>query len=60
MKTVLSIYAAWFLVVLAGCVGWVWNIVKLINSDFSAMSGMLVARILGVPIPPLGAVLGYF
>lgn len=47
------------LVVLAGSIGWIWNIVKIIGSDF-AFSGMLIARVIGVFVAPVGAVLGYF
>jgi hypothetical protein len=46
-------------VAIAGVVGWVLNIVTLAHSDFSAWTGLLVLRCLGVVVPPLGAVLGY-
>ena len=46
------------LVGLAGLVGWVWNIVKLIQAD--ALGGMEVARVAGIFVAPLGAVLGFF
>jgi len=47
----------WFLVGF-GLVGWVKNIFDLIANDNEI--GMLVARIAGIFIAPLGAVLGYF
>lgn len=50
----------YLIVGLAGVVGWVMNIVDIVNSDLSKITGMLVVRIIGVFIPPLGAVLGYF
>jgi len=50
----------YLIVGLAGVVGWVMNIVDIVNSDFSSITGMLVVRIIGVFVPPLGAVLGYF
>lgn len=40
--------------------GWVWNIVKIISTDFSNITGMLIARVIGVFLAPLGAVLGFF
>lgn len=46
--------------VIAGVVGWVMNIITLIGSSADPITGMFVARIIGVFIPPLGAVLGYF
>lgn len=47
------------LVFLFGGVGWVWNIVKIAGSDFAQITGMLILRIVGVFLAPLGAVLGY-
>lgn len=44
----------------AGLFGWVWNIVKIIGSCCDPLTGMLVMRIIGVFVAPLGAVLGYF
>ena len=46
-----------FLLPLAAAVGWVWNIVKLAGMD--AVTGMFALRIVGIPVAPLGAVLGY-
>jgi hypothetical protein len=40
--------------------GWVRNIITIIGSDFSHITGMLVARVIGVFVAPLGVVLGYF
>jgi hypothetical protein len=39
--------------------GWIANVVKLVGSDFTQFSGMEIARIIGVIVAPLGAVLGY-
>ncbi len=47
-------------ILLAGLIGWVANIVKLIGMDFGGVSGMLVARAIGIVVAPLGAVLGFF
>lgn len=46
-------------IMLAALVGWVMNIVHLINDNTMAM-GMVVARVVGIFVAPLGAVLGYF
>jgi hypothetical protein len=51
-------YVLFVLVVFAGIGGWVWNIVKIVGSDF-LWTGMLVARVIGVFVAPLGAVLGF-
>lgn len=53
-------YTAIIPVAILGVWGWVWNIIKIIDSDFAVITGMLVARIIGVFIAPLGAVLGFF
>jgi hypothetical protein len=47
------------LILIAGT-GWVLNIVSIVKSDFAPITGMLVMRIIGVFMAPLGAVLGYF
>jgi hypothetical protein len=45
---------------LAGVGGWIANIVKLAGMGFDAITGMLVLRVVGVFLAPLGAVLGFF
>lgn len=44
---------------LAGGVGWVWNIVKLVDMTLDPITGLLIVRVIGIFIPPLGAVVGY-
>lgn len=39
--------------------GWVWNIVKIVETDFGQITGLLVMRVVGVFLAPLGAVLGF-
>ena len=39
--------------------GWIANIVKLICSNFDPLTGMVIARAIGVFVAPLGAVLGF-
>ena len=48
------------LFVLIGGAGWIWNIAKIVHSSFDVITGMFVARCIGVFVAPLGAVLGYF
>ena len=47
------------LLVVAGGVGWIWNLVK-IADICCTVTGMLVLRVIGVFIALIGAVLGYF
>ena len=50
----LCLFGAFF----ASVVGWVWNIAKILQAD--AMSGMVLARVIGAVMFPLGAIMGYF
>lgn len=47
------------LLVLVGCTGWIANILKLVGSSFGPLTGMVVARAIGIIVAPLGAVLGF-
>lgn len=58
-NTLWYIIVAWFLIFLACIYGYVANLVSLVVIS-SVLTGMGAARILGVIIPPLGVVLGYF
>lgn len=42
---------------IAGAVGWIMNIIAVAQSDF--VSGMVILRIVGIFMAPLGAVLGW-
>ena len=46
-----------FVVVIIG--GWVMNLVEIVNYDFASITGMIILRIAGIFIAPLGAVLGW-
>ena len=46
-------------VVLLGIGGWIANIVKLVGSSFDPLTGLVVARVIGVLVAPLGSVLGF-
>jgi hypothetical protein len=51
---------AYLSALLAGVVGWVMNVVALVDMvGSSPLTAELVLRLAGVPIPFLGAVLGY-
>lgn len=47
-------------VMVAGFTGWVMNIISLVGMDGVLESGLGIARIVGIFVAPLGAVLGYF
>lgn len=46
-------------VVVAAIGGWIANIVQLFHASFDPLTGLVVLRVIGIFIPPLGAVLGY-
>lgn len=48
------------LLVITFFVGWRMNIFKILNGDFSHLDGLLVLRIVGIFIAPLGSILGLF
>jgi hypothetical protein len=50
---------AYFAVFLAAFYGWVMNIVLLVQHIHDPISTLFVARVAGIPIAILGAVLGY-
>lgn len=54
------IFVIWVAFWLAMVVGWVLNIIALAGSQFETLTVLLVFRIIGVFVPPVGAVLGYF
>jgi len=47
------------LVWLVSIIGWVLNIVKIVDANFDPITGMVVLRCIGVFVAPLGAVLGF-
>lgn len=44
---------------IAAVAGWVINILEVFGSNFSVITGELVLRVVGIFIPPIGAVMGY-
>lgn len=40
--------------------GWIANIVKLSHSSFDPITVLTGLRVVGIFVPPMGAVLGYF
>lgn len=42
-----------------GVGGWIANMYKIVQSSFDVITGMFIARCIGVFVAPLGAVLGW-
>ena len=49
-----------FLIVWAvAAVGWITNIVKIVGTDLTTITGEIIIRCIGIFLAPLGAVMGY-
>jgi hypothetical protein len=53
------IIPVYLLVVIAGTTGWVRNIIAVAQSDFTSINGEIVIRVIGIPVAPVGAVIGW-
>ena len=40
--------------------GYIVNIIKILSIGFNDMNAMMILRVIGFFIPPIGAILGYF
>ena len=40
--------------------GWIWNIVKIVDTIDAPITAFLILRAVGIIVAPLGAVLGFF
>lgn len=48
------------IIFIVSIVGWVWNIIKITQHDFSdPITAMIVLRVVGIIVAPLGVVMGY-
>lgn len=56
MPYVIFVFSVWIIAI----IGWIWNIAKIIESDLTPITTMLILRFIGIFIAPLGSVLGYF
>lgn len=59
-KTIGGMAIVWLLIVIAAAIGWVMNIITLIGIINDPITGIFIMRVVGIFVPPLGAVLGYF
>ena len=60
-KIFTSMFAVWIVMVITIGVGWIKNIIHLIsmeNIDFS--HGETIVRFIGIPLAPLGSIMGWF
>lgn len=57
--TVFGVFLLWIFIICAVGYGWVLNVIELIHMH-GDIGGLLIARVAGIFIVPLGAALGYF
>ena len=58
MKTYWSIYITGAILAIAGVIGWLINIAKLVGGDM-VITGEFILRIIGIFAFPLGGIMGY-
>lgn len=58
MKVAGASFILLFLV--AVILGWIMNIVDLFHQSFDPLTAVAVLRVVGIFVPPLGAVMGWF
>jgi hypothetical protein len=49
----------YLVLIVASVIGWAMNIIAIAHTNFNNVTGMLVLRVIGIFVAPLGAVLGY-
>ena len=54
-----AIRIVWFAIVLAGLWGWIFNVVKIVDTVNDPIAGMFILRCIGILVVPLGAILGF-
>jgi hypothetical protein len=51
---------AYIALLIFGLIGWVMNIIAIVHTASDVVTGMFIARVIGVFVPFVGAVLGWF
>lgn len=54
-----GLYVTYAAVAIAALAGWVMNIITIAHSSFDVLTGMLILRIVGIFVGPIGAILGW-
>jgi len=47
-------------IVLAGIYGWIMNIIELVGFESLVFSGKIIVAVIGIFVPPIGAIMGLF
>lgn len=57
--SIITVVIVW-LIALVLLVGWIKNIIKIVKTKPFISEGMMIVRIIGIFIPIIGGVIGYF
>ena len=49
----------YMLLLVGGGWGWARNIIAVTQSDFASIDGEIVVRVIGIPVVPIGAIMGW-
>jgi hypothetical protein len=52
-------YILSFGIVFTGIYGWIANVITIAGSNFNDLTGLLVLRVIGIFVAPMGAILGF-
>ena len=59
MKYFLSVGALWIGIWAAGIIGWIANIVQVVETLKAPITGLFILKCVGIVLAPLGSVLGW-
>jgi hypothetical protein len=59
MRFSIAAVLIWLGIVVLGAIGWVLNIITIFNTDHILDSGKGILRVVGIFVPPLGAIMGW-
>lgn len=59
IKVGLGTWYLLFTVFILGFAGWIMNIMTIAGSNFNDLTGLLILRVVGIFVAPMGAVLGW-
>lgn len=60
MKNSIFVLCFYIAILFASVGGWILNLIKVFNAEFSTITGVLVVRVIGVFVAPIGSIFGWF
>ncbi len=56
VKLAIFVIAMWLICIY----GWIVNCINVVNGDFNNITGLLVVRVIGIVVAPIGSFMGLF